>query len=274
VEPEVAHITDEEEEEPMEEEAFSVAASDGPVSTPVAAPIPQVDAPVPAATPPPASQAASAPTPVPSPAASEEPEEIGWTTRNKFKEAPEDAHYHNLLTTMLAEYYPEFAASVKYYCAEHTHPVEATYWKTNVIITAWNNTDQSQNVVTTHSPRARRASAYDSMEDAAQAAYLHYHGRRFEDMQDDRYRYLPRYDSREKTWAVLAPPASDPTLDTTVRHLSAMQEVNEALREELRAAQKSEKRLQNQIDEMAVQLGQPTIYKKKARVFTMVDRAP
>jgi hypothetical protein len=136
VEPEVVHISDEEEEEPMEEEAFSAAASDGPASTPVAAPIPHVDAPVPAATPPPVSQAASAPTPVSSLAASEEPEEIGWTTRNKFKEAPEDAHYHHLLTTMLAEYYLEFAASVKYYCAEHTHPVEAAYWKTNVIITA------------------------------------------------------------------------------------------------------------------------------------------
>jgi hypothetical protein len=127
VEPEVVHISDEKEEEPMEEEAFSAAASNGPASTPMAAAIPHVDAPVPAATPPPASQAASTPTPVPSPAASEEPEEIGWITRNKFKEAPEDAHYHNLLTTMLAEYYPEFAASVKYYYAEHTHLVEATY---------------------------------------------------------------------------------------------------------------------------------------------------
>jgi hypothetical protein len=98
--------------------------------------------------------------------------------------------------------------------------------------------------MTTHSHRSRHASAYDSMEDAAQEAYLHYHGRRFEDMQDNRYRYLPRYDPVEKTWAVLTPSASDPTMDTTVRHLSAMQEANEALKEELRAAQKSEKRLQ------------------------------
>jgi hypothetical protein len=122
---------------------------------------------------------------------------MGWTTRNKFKDAPEDAHYHNLLTTMLAEYYPDLTASVKYYCAEHKHTVEATYWKTNVIITAWNNTDQSQDVVTTHSHRSRRASAYDSMEDAVQEAYPHYHDRRFEDMQDNRYRYLPRYDPVE-----------------------------------------------------------------------------
>jgi hypothetical protein len=74
---------------------------------------------------------------------------MGRTTRNKFKDAPEDAHYHNLLTTVLAEYYLDLAATVKYYCAEHKHPVEATYWKTNVIITVWNNTDNSHDVETT-----------------------------------------------------------------------------------------------------------------------------
>jgi hypothetical protein len=164
--PEVVHITDYKEEELMEVEASSATTSDGPASTLVVVPIPPVDAPVPTATPPPASQAASAPIPMPSPAAPEEPEEMGWTTRNKFKEASEDTHYHNLPTTMLTEYYPDLAALVKYYCAEHKHPVEAIYWKTNVIITAWNNTDQSQDVVTTYNHRSRRASAYDSMEDA------------------------------------------------------------------------------------------------------------
>jgi hypothetical protein len=63
-------------------------------------------------------------------------------------------------------------------------------------------------------------------------------------------------------------------MDTMVKHLCAMHETNEALKEELRAAQKSEKRLQKQIDEMAIELGQPTMYKKKARKFTMVDHAP
>jgi hypothetical protein len=55
-------------------------------------------------------------------------------------------------------------------------------------------------------------------------------------MQGNRYRFLPCYDLVEKTWVVLAPSASDLTMDTTVRHLSAMQEANEALKEELRAA--------------------------------------
>jgi hypothetical protein len=49
---------------------------------------------------------------------------------------------------------------------------------------------------------------------------------------------------------------------------------NEALKEELRMAQKTARRLQKKIDEMDVQLGQPTMYKKKAREFTTVDRAP
>jgi hypothetical protein len=53
--PEVVHITDDEEEELMEVEASSATSLDGPASTPVAVPIPLVDAPVPAATPPPAS---------------------------------------------------------------------------------------------------------------------------------------------------------------------------------------------------------------------------
>jgi hypothetical protein len=44
--PEVVHITDDEEEELMEVEASSATASDGPDSTPMAVPIPPVDAPV------------------------------------------------------------------------------------------------------------------------------------------------------------------------------------------------------------------------------------
>jgi hypothetical protein len=167
VEPEVVVIPDEEDEEPMEVEVKPPNSTNAPASIPVAVPIPPVDAPVPATTPAPTSSAASASTPVPPSAAPEAQEEMGWTTRTKFKDAPEDAHYHNLLTTVLAEHYPDLATTVKYYCADHKHPVEATYWKTNVIVTAWNNTNNSHDVETTHSHRSRCASAYNNMEDAA-----------------------------------------------------------------------------------------------------------
>jgi hypothetical protein len=63
-------------------------------------------------------------------------------------------------------------------------------------------------------------------------------------------------------------------MDTMVRHVCAMHEANEALKEELHAAQKSEKRLQKQVDDLGIQLGQPPIYKKKEQKFTMVDAAP
>jgi hypothetical protein len=134
---------------------------------------------------------------------------------------------------MLAEYYPDFAAQVKYYYAEYKHPVEDNYWKTRIIITAWNSTDDSHEIETTHSHWAKRANAYDSMEDAALEAYVYYHGRHFYDMQENRYQFLRRHDHEDKTWVVLTPSAADPTMDTTVRHLCATHVENEALKKEL-----------------------------------------
>ena len=74
----------------------------------------------------------------------------------------------------------------------------------------------------------------DSMEDAAQEAYIHYHGRCYEAMKEDRFRFLPRYDPNDGTWVIQNPQISDPTLDATVRHVHVMQMENEDLKEELR----------------------------------------
>jgi len=74
----------------------------------------------------------------------------------------------------------------------------------------------------------------DSMEDAAQEAYIHYHGRRYEAMKEDRFRFLSRYDQNDGTWVIQNPQNSDPTLDATVRHVHVMQMENEDLKEELR----------------------------------------
>jgi hypothetical protein len=61
------------------------------------------------------------------------------------------------------------------------------------------------------------------MEDVAQEAYIYYHGRRFEAMKKDRFKFLPHSDpDPEGTWLVLAPPAGYPILDATVRHVRAM----------------------------------------------------
>jgi len=59
---------------------------------------------------------------VPAPAAPEVEDEPGWTSTYLFKYAPDMAYYHSLLLNMLEDYYPDLNASIKYYCAEHTHP--------------------------------------------------------------------------------------------------------------------------------------------------------
>jgi len=111
-----------EEEEPMD---LGSPMSTPSAPTPVAVPIPQAAAPVPPAPPAPAPHESTGLAPTP-----QHPQvvsEMGWTSRNKFMEADEDAHYHTLLTVVLASYYPEFAATVRYLCSEHRHPLENTY---------------------------------------------------------------------------------------------------------------------------------------------------
>ena len=88
----------------------------------------------------------------------------------------------------------------------------------------------------------------DSMEDAAQEAYIHYHGRRYEAMKEDRFRFLSRYDQNDGTWVIQNPQNSDPTLDATVRHVHALQMANEELQGELHEVQRSEKHFQKQIN--------------------------
>ena len=126
---------------------------------------------------------------------------------------------------------------------------------------------------TVHLATARRAHALDGMEDAAQDAYIYYHGRRFEAMKEDHFRFPPRND-HEGNWQVPAPPESDPTLEATVHHVHAMQGVDEEVKGELCASQRAERRLQKQVDELCAQLGLSPIYKKKPRSFTMIDTAP
>ena len=77
-------------------------------------------------------------------------------------------------------------------------------------ITIWNESKDGQQVDTVHGHTERRAKALDSMEDAAQEAYIHYHGQRYEAMKEDRFRFLPRHDPNDGTWVIQNPQNSDP----------------------------------------------------------------
>ena len=86
------------------------------------------------------------------------------------------------------------------------------------------------------------------MENAEQEAYIHYHGRCYEAMKEDHFRFLPRHDPMDGTWLIKDPQNSDPTLDATVRHVHALQMANEELQGELHEVQRSEKHFQKQIN--------------------------
>jgi hypothetical protein len=100
------------------------------------------------------------------------------------------------------------------------------------------------------------------MEDAAREAYEYYHGLRYEAMEADRFRYLPRYDAQKKDWSVTDPQHSSSTLDTTVWYALALKVGNEDLQKELRGVYKVARRYQKEIDKMRARLGQPLLYKK------------
>ena len=91
-----------------------------PAPTPAVAPVYAV-----AATP--TESSATSPTPVPPPAVPVVDEEIGWTCKYYFKQAPEMAYYHTLLTQVLYDYYTDLHASINYHYAEYQHPLEATF---------------------------------------------------------------------------------------------------------------------------------------------------
>ena len=97
-----------------------------------------------------------------------------------FKQALETAYYHTLLTQVLDDYFTDLLASINYHCAEYQHPLEATFWKVELVVTAWNDIKNGHEVETVHRATARRAHALDGREDTAQDAYIYYHGRRFE----------------------------------------------------------------------------------------------
>jgi hypothetical protein len=108
----------------------------------------------------------------------------------------------------------------------------------------WNETNDSQKVEIIHSHIERCAKAMNSMEDVAQEAYLHYHGRRYEAMKEDCFRFLPCHDPNDGTWVIQNPQNSDLTLDAMVWHVHVMQMENEELKEELCEVQRSEKHFQ------------------------------
>jgi hypothetical protein len=93
------------------------------------------------------------------------------------------------------------------------------------------------------------------MEDVAREAYKYYHGLRYEAMEADCFRYLPRYDAQKKDWVVTDPQHSSLALDSTMRYALALKAGNEDLQKELLGVHKAVRRYQKEINKLRARLG-------------------
>ena len=81
----------------------------------------------------------------------------------------------------------------------------------------------------------------DSIEDAAAAACMGLCGRRFEDMKDDQYQFLP-YQHPELEWAMMDPQGTDPTTQVMVHFGCGSVAKIRRLEDQLKAQQETLKR--------------------------------
>jgi leucyl aminopeptidase (aminopeptidase T) len=172
------------------------------------------------------------------------------------------AYHHTRLVNMLHQYYPELHAHVKYHNVEYLHPTEISYWKSDVVITKWDYRVGGQRVHTTYGHITRRADVYASMEDAAEEAYIFYHGKRFEHMEHDPYRHLPREEYAHGPWTMEDPGNADATLEAMVGYAHAQKVANDELKQEVSILHKAWSRAQKEIEDLRAQLALPPRYKK------------
>jgi hypothetical protein len=265
-EEEVAYYLDSEEEDPIMEEDVKVeeeepAAPASPPASPCASPLP-TPTPLPVS---PMSTSPPAPSPAPSspaPPSSEPSKDEGWTKRYYTMEPQLGAYHHTRLVNMLHQYYPEMHAHVKYHNVEYLHPTEISYWKSDVVITKWDYRVGGQRVQTTYGRVTRRADVYASMEDAAEEAYIYYHGKRFEHMEHDPFRYLPREEYEHGPWIMQDPGNADATLEAMVEYAHSQKVANGELKQEMSTLHKAWRRAQEEIEDLRSQLALPPRYRK------------
>ena len=74
----------------------------------------------------------------------------------------------------------------------------------------------------------------DSIEDAAAIAYMGLRGRRFDDMKEDQYRFLP-HQHPNLGWAIMDPEGMDPTTQVMVNYAYELVDKNRRLEDQLKA---------------------------------------
>ena len=185
---------------------------------------------------------------------------MGWTER--ILQDPEcNVNMHQRLVELLTDHYADWNASVHYTCFRFTHPLENTYWKTIVTISARNEELKASEVEIAHRHMGRRATMEDSIEAAAYHAWVTLRGNRFDAIRQGHDRHLPRADKDlEDGWGMLEPLGLDATARGAVYFAYDMVKKSQNLEDTVRQQGRDLKRLQKESDDLRERLGEPRIY--------------
>ena len=91
-------------------------------------------------------------------------------------------------------------------------------------------------------------------------------GRRFDDMKEDQYCFLPRQHPN-LGWAIMDPEGMDPTTQVMVNYAYELVDKNRRLEDQLKAQEVTLKRYWQVIDEQRVCLNLPRIYEELSHEF-------
>ena len=155
---------------------------------------------------------------------------------------------------------------MEYIYNEHTHPLEDTYWKTRVCISIRDEQKDAYQLDSNYAHHTHCATKEDSIEDAAAVACMGLRGRRFDDMKEDQYRFLPRQHP-DLGWAIMDPEGTDPTTQVMVHYAYELVDKNRWLEDQLKTHEVTLKRYRQVIDEQRVCLNLPRIYKELPNKF-------
>ena len=187
---------------------------------------------------------------------------MGWTKEKYTKLGNNVSESHARLMGLLQAYNSDMETAVEYFFEENKHPLEDTYWKSRVCISVWDEAKRAFRVYSVYNHRVSHATMKESMDDAAFEAYMGLHARRFWDMMEDQFQFLPCY-QHELGWAMMKP--LDPTTVVMVNFAHELMKRNERLEEELKAQKEAHKRSQKMVDDYRESLKMSRMYEKLPR---------
>ena len=109
-------------------------------------------------------------------------------------------------------------------------------WKTRVCISILDGEKEAYQLDLNYAHHTHCATMEDSIEDATAIACMGLRGCRFDDMQEDQYRFLP-HQHPELGWAIMDPEGTDSTTQVMVNYAYELVDKNRRLEDLLKAQQ-------------------------------------